>query len=72
MLSEFYKQVFEYWNELYKTPTIHVQDHVEGQTLWYNSSICVDTKPVYYTFWIERSILIVAETMAHCISMMSS
>ena len=46
MLSEFYKQVLEYWYELYDTPTIHVQD-VEWQILWYNSSTCVDAKPVY-------------------------
>ena len=47
MLSEFYKQVFKFWNELYYTPTIRVQD-VERQILWYNLSICVDAKPVYY------------------------
>ena len=60
MLNEFSKQVFAYWNELYNTPTIHVQD-VKRQILWHISSTCADAKPVYYTFWMEKGILTVAD-----------
>ena len=60
LLNECYQQVFEYWNELYNSPTIHVQD-VERQILWHRSSICVDAKPVFSKFWIERGILTVAD-----------
>ena len=45
---------------LYNTHTIHIQD-VERPILWYNSSICVDAKPLYYTCYIERGILTVAD-----------
>ena len=61
IFGEFYKQVSNTgMNCIINNPTIHVQDF-ERHILWYNSGICVDTKPVYYKCLMERSILMVAD-----------
>ena len=54
-IPSFYKQIMEYWLELYSTNPTNPND-ILNEILWFNKNIIVGDKPLYYKKWAENGI----------------
>ena len=57
-IPQFYKQIFEYWFQLYSSQPISTND-ILNEKLWNNKYILIDEKPVYYKTWHQHGIKII-------------
>jgi hypothetical protein len=54
-IPPFYKQILEYWYQLYSSDPIKPND-ILNEKVWYNRNILVDGIPMFYKLWSEKGI----------------
>ena len=57
-IPQFYKQIFEYWFQLYSLQPVSTND-VLNEKLWNNKYILIDEKPICYKAWQQHGIRII-------------
>ena len=62
LLPPFYKQLLQYWYELYSVePTTNAE--VRKEILWKNKFILVDEKPVFFKHWNNKGIFVLNDIL---------
>ena len=59
----FTKEIMKIWSEISYEANIQSKDHYLSMSLWHNSLIRIDKKPVYYKQWCAKGIQTVAHLM---------
>ena len=59
----FTKEIIKIWSEINYEATIQSNDHYLSMSLWHNSLIRIDKKPIYYKQWCAKGIQTVAHLM---------
>ena len=57
-IPPFYKQIFEYWFELYSVHPVSTND-ILNEKIWNNKYILINEKPICYKTWQQQGITII-------------
>ena len=58
-IPKFYRQVFEYWNEIHNVEPSTAND-IYNEVIWNNMFIQIEGKPVWYKNWHDKGIVKIA------------
>ena len=56
-------EIFQIWSEVSFNPCVTSIDHYQSSSLWHNSLIKIDNRPVFYKSWYAKGVTIVAHLM---------